>query len=1223
MLARLFVFFGGTLVVALCSLLLAPLFVDWAGYRTAFEREASRIIGQPVRVEGTAKARILPFPSVTFSNIVIEGADGIPAARIAAFSMDAELAPFLSGEILIFDMRIERPDVRIKLSENGALLWALPQSEALQGRTIALENVNVSDGRILVEKAGRQPMVVGGINGKISAQSLTGPWIAEGRFSHGPAVYDARLSTGAKIANETLRVRLSLAPQNGFYEAAFDGQLATGNNGAPVYEGKLDLSVLGHLQDAKGQRQAIADVKSQFSLDARGINLTDAALTAGPLDLPYRANGSASLSFGDNPRFDVTLKGQQISFGDIEGSAKADRVTLGVPLAQRLVTLENAVRQIPVPQMAGQIDLALPALVIGDTIIRNVEIKAEPAENGWRIGRYSVELPGRTIVEGVGDLTLAEGLAFNGQVTLASKQPTGLLNWLGIKANDAIRALPGAGFTSRADLSAKRQTLRDVEFRAGNAVLRGFIDRQVPENARPQVSLQLSGENADLDVLQGLVETQSDLWTGQDFDLAVVSVPVSGFGLQAEKLESVFRLSKAELSVEKLHITGLAGADIAVTGKLMDSFNQPAGTLNIGLTAIDPTSFLAALTARFPGQAWLGEATKRAGFMSTALADGSVNANVRFGYHQQPKPSLQGNLDYSFEAVELSFAGAGRFNGKDVSLNAKGNAVFGEVLLAGLGIPIDTNIAGFAQLDTADFDLSLASKSGAIESGYLKAASETDVLEASFGLGAQPFHLRLADATNYALSVGYVLPGAVYGLPLDLKGDWQNTGTALRLTALTGTLAEVPVVGDVEFITGERLKIGGNLKAQLIDRILIDEVIFGALSAGGDGQAEFKGGLPFDADFAFAADKATGFLPLDITDVYLRVIASKDSMRFADIKADLASGQFTGTGEARINGPEVALSFNGAVANADLSSILGASISGRGNLQIELGAAGATKDALNAAIVGSGILSAEDVVLTGVTTSRFKALVDEADKLQTAPDAVATLEMATRHVLLGQTQLPALQTAFTVTSGIARATRSLVKLDAGNLAFEPKLDVTSGAAQMTGSLLFDTGDETTTGTEPALNFSLTGSLNDLKLALDPSPLQGFLGQRALEREEARVEAIQSAILEKQRLRRENRYYAGLIELRAKAEAARLAEIDRLKLEAAKAEQERLRIERLEQQRVELERLELQRLAAEQEKALGNRPPELPAAIPLQDPLKDPLNLDELLKELETKPATQP
>ncbi|RWQ34451.1 MAG: AsmA family protein, partial [Mesorhizobium sp.] len=93
MLARLFVIFGGLFVLVLCAALVVPYFIDWTGYRADFEREASAILGRKVTVQGDATARLLPFPSVTFSNVTVAGGPaGQPAMTVETFSMDAELA---------------------------------------------------------------------------------------------------------------------------------------------------------------------------------------------------------------------------------------------------------------------------------------------------------------------------------------------------------------------------------------------------------------------------------------------------------------------------------------------------------------------------------------------------------------------------------------------------------------------------------------------------------------------------------------------------------------------------------------------------------------------------------------------------------------------------------------------------------------------------------------------------------------------------------------------------------------------------------------------------------------------------------------------------------------------------------------------------------------------------------------------------------------------------
>ena len=59
MLARLFVFFGGLLVLLLTAAMVGPYFIDWTSYRADFEREASAVLGRRVTVEGDATARLL------------------------------------------------------------------------------------------------------------------------------------------------------------------------------------------------------------------------------------------------------------------------------------------------------------------------------------------------------------------------------------------------------------------------------------------------------------------------------------------------------------------------------------------------------------------------------------------------------------------------------------------------------------------------------------------------------------------------------------------------------------------------------------------------------------------------------------------------------------------------------------------------------------------------------------------------------------------------------------------------------------------------------------------------------------------------------------------------------------------------------------------------------------------------------------------------------------
>ena len=80
MIGRFLVFLGGVIVVVLFVALLAPLFIDWTDFRMNFEDQASRIIGKKVTVHGTVDARLLPFPSVTLHDVLIERLSAITPA---------------------------------------------------------------------------------------------------------------------------------------------------------------------------------------------------------------------------------------------------------------------------------------------------------------------------------------------------------------------------------------------------------------------------------------------------------------------------------------------------------------------------------------------------------------------------------------------------------------------------------------------------------------------------------------------------------------------------------------------------------------------------------------------------------------------------------------------------------------------------------------------------------------------------------------------------------------------------------------------------------------------------------------------------------------------------------------------------------------------------------------------------------------------------------------
>jgi hypothetical protein len=137
--------------------------------------------------------------------------------------------------------------------------------------------------------------------------------------------------------------------------------------------------------------------------------------------------------------------------------------------------------------------------------------------------------------------------------------------------------------------------------------------------------------------------------------------------------------------------------------------------------------------------------------------------------------------------------------------------------------------------------------------------------------------------------------------------------------------------------------------------------------------------------------------------------------------------------------------------------------------------------------------------------------------------------------------------AFTLAGGTLRAPPVKLENASAALSADITADLNTSTVAARGTITYKPGDEAQVGSDPSVNFSVDGPLSAMKKQFDSEPLAQFLTQRALEKEQQRVEAMQAALLEKQRLRREVRYYAALQterdnaaeELRKQEEAARL------------------------------------------------------------------------------------
>ncbi len=1204
------------MVLVLTAALIAPHFIDWTNYRADFEREASAILGRKVTVEGRADARLLPFPSITFSDVTVGGGTGEPAMTIENFSMDAELAPFLRGEFLIFDMRIERPRAIVAVAANGTVDWAARPSTPVPASRIALEKVTITDGRVeLRHGPSGRTHIVSEIDAKLAAKSLTGPWRLEGSMSFDGAKTAVTASTGAVDEQGRIRLRVRAAPAAHALAVDADGQVELRQQGL-VYAGAFHL-LETKPEDGPGKKPAGQKnvpgyrVNGQFSLDSHKLDVSAFRFETGPTDEPYTADGSANLDFGAQQRFAITASGAQVKFDEALGAEEGTSLRL----EERIAAFERAVLDLPRPTIPGSITVNLPAIVAGDTTVRDVRLSAEPAAEGWSIRSFAATLPGRTTLEAKGLLLTGDKFGFNGSLLLAVAQPSGFAAWVAKDIDDAIRRLPAAGFSAKVEMSEQRQLFSDLELVLGNAKFRGEIDSRQPADARPSTSVKLDGDAMDVDGLSAFAslfvsDAGKNRFADTDLDLSVKAGPVNVAGLTAETLDTAVRLREGRLDIDRLSIGGLAGASISATGVIKDLAGNPTGDLDASVVAADLAPLVDVLAQNLPGNPVVREVKRRVaahpGLLSDARLDVIASAAENKDGTSGVAISLQGNAGGS--ALSASLWGNGsvaKIAEAELSILVSARNEDAAVLLAAAGLPtlpVASLGAGELTLSARGVPATELKTDLELKGDQFLASFQGATHLAAKGLsGKGKIQLEAADIEPWLITAGLALPGI-------------GLGTAVEFSAQADMDGGMAVLSDINAVVNE-VAIGGDLNAEIKDGIpnldgalALDELSLDPFVAMVVGESALSGDngrwaskpfsertmLPFTASIDISAATLSAG-SRTVGDATMSLAVGEEGLRIAGLAGTYRGGKLKGGFELKNNSGTALLSGQLQLTGADLSPVHGTGrLAGRASGSATFSGSGKSVEAIVAGLSGSGTASIRDLRIDGINEKAFGDILARADAVGRDINTKKTAAFAPEIAGQGSMSAGDVDFAFTLANGVLRAPPVTLKNPRAETTAELRADLNTGEFLADGTITYAAGEEALAGSEPALRFAASGQFGATTIEFDSEPLAQFLTQRALEREQARVDAMQALLLERQRLRREVRYYAGL-----KAERDRVAaeELRKAEEEARRQEEEarqkaaeeaRLRAEEEEQQRLQAEEARSDEEAAQQEAEAARR-----------------------------------
>lgn len=1137
--------------MALFAILLGPYFIDWSEYRADFERESSRILGQEVKVRGDASMRLLPFPSVTFDDLAIgKNKSGQPLMTAKQFEMDLELTPFLSGEILIFDMRVEEPKLTVTLFQDGSLDWALNSKKNLGGRTLVLESVTINNGQIkLVDLQNRRTKQIDNINTKLSAPEISGPWRAEGSAEFEGQKVNFEVDTGAVNDKGGMRLRTRLFAKNLPLFIETEGSAKIEDH-KPSYEGNFNIqkrSELNVLNTPKELRNLLTvQMKGGFKINNERLDIPQYRLASGNPRDPYIIEGEANIDTGANPEFLVTARGQQIDISQLNDEAADSEDTT---TRTGFSNINRIISQIPKIDLPGKIDLTLPAVLSGNTTVREVFLSARPNATGWTIENLAAKLPGRTDIEAEGNLKLGTSPEFAGKILIATKQPSGFSSWLIGRVDPSIRQLAAAGISANVLFSNEIQRLENLELILGNASIKGYAERQQIRDLDPSISIGLNGSELDLNKLNALLQMAS---LDQDINksgglfghniIAQLNTDVMKYGkYSAQDVKIIASWEDKDLTLDSVSFGNFSGVSGTMNGTLNDLDQTPKGKITFNANAKQADGIFALLRDVIDDQAVLKRFEKNL----PSYDDLTLSGELSISDNNTPQFKATGSVGNS--AFDLRANGQTllpsvfKSASSPLAVNLTAKNPQSQILLAQMGfdvLPFDFEEAADLNLkisrgfdEDLDVDAKFTSGSTNIDlDGFIDLPSMQNQDEPK---GILTLDLTSADIEPLLLTLGQNLPGIGSGQPVELTAGLIIDENNIEINDLVGN-------ADGNKFSGNLVADRTSLEPSFNGDLVIDRVDTEWLY-------EFALGVQFfnitDASWS-TADFLPPFETAPVSELSLKLnelslpdlpaienVSAKLRTEAGIVEIDGISGSWLNGdlgGNLSISNPDgkAFVSLDTIITNADVAPLnwqddAGAPlIEGKIDIAGNLEGTGTSLSEVIGSMNGGGLYNLKGISINSFGPNILAEIFEKTDSegYELLPENIGT----DINSLLpnDQYEIAELAIPFTVTGGIQRISSITVENEDFNLTGAGRIDLVNQTISSSIDVLYDAGLEAQSGATPEYSIDFEGDLTNPSKSINANAMSNFLSIRAYERERRRVELLQASILEKQALRRE-------------------------------------------------------------------------------------------------------
>jgi hypothetical protein len=1178
------------IIVALVAALVGPFFIDWGRYRTAFEAEATRLMGVPVHVHGRIDARLLPTPSLVLTGVEVGPQGAEPKLRARALAVEFALGALMRGEWRAAELRLDGPELSLGMDATGRI--DVPRvSIGFDADQLSFERVTVEDGRIvLADAASGSRVTLDKLSFKGDVRSLFGPFRGEGAFVSAGQRYDYRVTGSRRGEDGGMRLRVGMDPVDRPLTVETDGTLWI-EQGRPRYEGNLTLARPAGMVLSTGEAVATEPWRATSRVRATptAALLEQLEFQYGPEDRALKLAGTAEFKFGARPRIDGVLSAVQVDLDRLLQSPDAVRRP-PMKLLDGLSGSLLALTALPVPVKVG---LGIDGVMLGGAALSAVRGDIEAKGDILDLTSFEFRAPGATQVRLSGRMALgARSAEFSGPANVESAEPNALLAWLEGRSETA-RIQSGA-LRLRGDLTlgAERIAVDRLKAEFDRRALEGRLAYVFATPQKPaRLDAALSAAELDLD---GVLAFAKGALAGASFerprDIALSLDLGRTFygGIEAKGAAANLRLDANGLRVERLAIADLGGASLNASGEIDTRAASPRGSLTLALEAQRLDGVAALATKLVPDAA----ATVRA----LAQRSGPTKLRARLDVAAAPaegadaKTSAKVKIDGALAGIRVDLTGDARGDvdnpkGAEVRVDGRLDAEDGSSLAALIGLdrlasvdrrparvtlsasgPADGDLRVDARFAGGGLDSSAA---GTLRWADAKAVGTLDVL------------LAAADARLPRRDVATPLP-VTLGARLAVDGD------KLAFTALNGKVAGTPVKGRLALRLATPLHVDGRIEAGALDTgAVIASAVGMPVSSHRPWPPEpFTRGLfgAVEGRIEFVLDRAALADGIVARTLHGTARIEPTEIVVENIDGNLGGGRFTGEAKFRTAPSGLSAETRLSLANADMSAVMpraaAGQVSGRVSIQWDAQGAGLSPAALIGALAGSGRVTVEDVQISGLDPKAFEASQHAVER-GVGIDPIRIGDIVRTALDSGRLNVPWASGAFSVAGGRIVLTQVTAPAQGADTVISGSLDLGGQALDLRFALIGPAVADAPGGRRPELAIAFKGPLDSARRAIDVAPLVNWLTLRAVEQEAKRLEAAE----------REAK--------RAQAEEARRAAEEAKRVEQAKRVEEARRAEEAKRR----EAIENQRRASDTTASTSaaapppfDRAPELPPAI---------------------------